>query len=219
MKLRDAWRASALTAAGRSPATSAYRKQPDQVVVDEPCGLHQRIADRRPDEPEAAPPEVGAHRLRGVRLGRDRAHRHPCVLDRRPAGERPQVVHEGRPRVVQGERRWALPIAAATFARLRTMPGSARSRATSASPNAATAATSNSRTPPGSPRACAGWSTTTGRPARPRGSAARTGGARRGWGRPTPRRDRRGRRDPRRRPTGSERCPGRDDARRHARLS
>ena len=37
----------------------------------------------------------------------------------------------------------ALPIAAATFARLRTIPASPRSRSTSASPNAATAATSN----------------------------------------------------------------------------
>ena len=95
-----------LTAAGgHVPGDLGVPEAPDQVVVDEPRGLHQRVADRRPDEPEAAPAEVRAHRLRCVRLGRDRAHLHPRVLDRRPADERPQVVHEGRPRVVQGERR------------------------------------------------------------------------------------------------------------------
>src|SRR5438105_2227742 len=45
------------------------------VVVDHADGLHERVADRRSDEPEAAPLEVAAHGLGGRRLGGDLTER------------------------------------------------------------------------------------------------------------------------------------------------
>src|SRR5437660_1086774 len=64
------------------------------VIVDETAGLHERVADRRPDEPEAALLQVLAHRLRLGGLGRDLAEPLPPVHPRLAADEAPQVLTE-----------------------------------------------------------------------------------------------------------------------------
>src|SRR5438874_11380545 len=61
------------------------------MVVDHAGRLHERVADRRPDEAEAAPFQVLAHRLRLGRLGRDLGEGPPGVDDRLSAHERPEM--------------------------------------------------------------------------------------------------------------------------------
>src|SRR4029450_260424 len=62
-----------------------------QMVVHHARGLHKRVADRRPDEPKAAPDQVLAHRARDVRLGGTLAQSTPGVLGRGPADELPEL--------------------------------------------------------------------------------------------------------------------------------
>jgi hypothetical protein len=59
----------------------------DDVVVHEPRGLHERVADRRPDEAEAAPVQVAAH---GARLGRLRRY----LAKRAPAPDEGLASHK-----------------------------------------------------------------------------------------------------------------------------
>src|SRR6187455_3867656 len=77
----------------------------DRMVVDEPARLHERVADRRADEPEATLLHVLAHRLRFRGLGGDLRNRLPAVHDRVAADEAPEVLAqalelEHPPRVV-----------------------------------------------------------------------------------------------------------------------
>jgi hypothetical protein len=66
----------------------------DGVVVDEPGGLHQRVADGRADEAEAAPLQLLAHRLRFVGLRRQLGKLPPAADERLAADERPQQRRE-----------------------------------------------------------------------------------------------------------------------------
>src|SRR5207253_9513501 len=61
------------------PISEAVRR----VIVHHPRRLHERVADRRPHELEAARLELAAERARRVRLGRHPARRRPGVLVRR----------------------------------------------------------------------------------------------------------------------------------------
>ena len=126
-----------LVAAARSRRAGALgvAEAARQMVVDQAARLHQRVADGRPDEAEAAALQRLAHRLRGRRAGRHLGERRPSGSApgrrrRSPTGRRPGSSSSSHAR--------ALPIAAATLARLRTMPASARQRASSSGPKAAT---------------------------------------------------------------------------------
>src|SRR5438094_10601114 len=67
-------------------------KAVDDVVVDEPRRLHERVADRRPDEAEAALLQVLAHRLRLSGRSRDIGELLPPIHQRLAVDEAPQVV-------------------------------------------------------------------------------------------------------------------------------
>ena len=109
------------------------------VVVDQPARLHQRVGGRRADEAEAAPLELLGQR---GRLRRDRRDLAPSTAApaarRRPA----RTTRSAPPRSSTSAAARAFAIAASILARLRTIPASAISRATSSSPNRATAAIS-----------------------------------------------------------------------------
>src|SRR5262245_7350368 len=62
-----------------------------EVVIDHSDGLHERIADGRADELEAASPQVLAQRVRFRRRSRDFLRRPPLVLYRPAADELPNV--------------------------------------------------------------------------------------------------------------------------------
>jgi hypothetical protein len=64
------------------------------VIVHHPCGLHERVADRRADEREAALLERLAHRIGLGRSGRHLFHGSPAVLPRRPADELPEPLDD-----------------------------------------------------------------------------------------------------------------------------
>jgi hypothetical protein len=66
----------------------------DDVVVDEAACLHQRVADRRPDEAEATPFQLLRHRARLVRLGRELGRRPPAIDPGLAADERPEQLVE-----------------------------------------------------------------------------------------------------------------------------
>src|SRR5262245_46319534 len=74
---RSSWFTRAALRGGRSEAEAR-----DDVVVDDPRRLHERVADGRPDEAEAAALQLLAHRLRDRRLGRDLADRLPAAHER-----------------------------------------------------------------------------------------------------------------------------------------
>src|SRR5437899_10348334 len=76
--------------AGKLPVAEAAH----DVVVDESRRLHERVADRRADEAEAAALQVLAHRARLGRLGGDLGQRLPAPDDRLAADEVPPVVRE-----------------------------------------------------------------------------------------------------------------------------
>src|SRR2546429_999196 len=61
----------------RQPLDLSAPETADEVVVDHPGRLHERVADRRAHEGEAARLEIPAHRMRD--LGR---RRHPAPLPR-----------------------------------------------------------------------------------------------------------------------------------------
>src|SRR5439155_1433216 len=102
-----AGRVDAVEDAGRDrrieadPAAAAV----DDVVVDEARRLHERVADRRPDETEAAPLQILAQRLRLGRLRRDLAECLPAVYERGAADEAPEIGVEAAVLLADGERR------------------------------------------------------------------------------------------------------------------
>src|SRR6058998_1561315 len=59
------------------------------MVIDHAGGLHERIADRRSNEREAAPFEVRAQHVRLPRPGGNLSHARPSVPPRRPSHEFP----------------------------------------------------------------------------------------------------------------------------------
>src|SRR5262249_18560344 len=63
----------------------------DRVVVDEPDGLHERVADGRPDEAKAALLQVLAYRPGLGCLRRDLAERPPLADDRLAVDEAPEI--------------------------------------------------------------------------------------------------------------------------------
>jgi len=72
------------------------------VVVDEPGGLHERVAGRGADEAEAAPFQLLAHRRRLGGLRRDLRDAAPAVHLRLAVDERPEQLRE---RSVERKRR------------------------------------------------------------------------------------------------------------------
>src|SRR5262245_49281360 len=64
------------------------------MIVHHARGLHESVADRRPDESEAALDEIAAHRARGVGRGGTLAVPTPGVLRRLAADELPDVLVE-----------------------------------------------------------------------------------------------------------------------------
>ncbi len=69
----------------------------DQMVVDHPSRLHERITNRRADELEAGASQGFAQRIRLRSLGGDFGQRCPGVLDRCPTDEGPQEIAERLP--------------------------------------------------------------------------------------------------------------------------
>src|SRR5947208_15311882 len=63
----------------------------DRVVVDEADGLHEGVADRRPDETKATLLQVLAQSARLRRLGRDLADGSPRADDRLAVHEAPEI--------------------------------------------------------------------------------------------------------------------------------
>ena len=128
--------------AGRPPPRSAPAAVPEagrQVVVHEADALHERVDDRRADEPEAARLQVARERLRGWRCGRDVARLGRARQPRHGTRHRASRYASNDPKPAWIVRTaWALPIVASILAAFRTMPVSAMSRALSAAPNAAT---------------------------------------------------------------------------------
>ncbi len=194
---------------GDGPRSAAVAEALRQVVVDEPDALHERVDDRRADEPEAALLEVRRQRVRRRRRGRDR--RRP---PRRPAGAPAAAAPSSRdtrrttrtpppspgrpPRSRSSRRSWR------RCGRSRRRPSGAPGPLRRRRPRPADRTPG---TPRGRPRACAGSSTTTAPPGTTRGRAARTARCRRGTAGPTRHRGRRpsAGRDPggRRRPRNS----------------
>ena len=77
-------------AARGEPGHLGVAEAVDDVVVDQPGGLHERVADRRADEREAALPERLAERVRLRRERRDLLEASPRVLPRLAADEAPE---------------------------------------------------------------------------------------------------------------------------------
>jgi len=176
-----------------SAATSRCRKQSVVVIVDHPDGLHQRIADGRPDEAEAEPPQGAAHRGGRRRSGPGiSASERQRFLDGPAVDEIPQKSRQPPVCCAQLE-----DAAARCPPPPRSSSGCARCRGRRASRRRAGHRTGrpsrgrSRRTPAGSPRACAGWSASSARPGPPRGRASRTAPAPRAPARPTGRRGRR----------------------------
>ena len=87
------WRRGRRDVSGARPQASdrAVAEAVHRVVVDETDRLHERVADGRAHEAEAAPTQVGAERPRDLGLGRDLAERAPADLQRPAVDEAPHV--------------------------------------------------------------------------------------------------------------------------------
>src|SRR2546430_624237 len=72
------------------PLALGAREAADEVVVHHPGGLHERVADRRAHEGEAARLEVAAQRLREVGHRRHLPRLPPAVLERPPVHVAPE---------------------------------------------------------------------------------------------------------------------------------
>ena len=127
---------------GVDRGSAAVAEAPRQVVVDQPDALHERVDDRRADEPEAAPLEVRRQRVGGRGRGRDVAGD-----ARRPAGARggggtivARYASNDPNSAAVARNATALPIVASILAPLRTIPASAIRRSRSAASKAATTA-------------------------------------------------------------------------------
>src|SRR3990170_1310738 len=66
----------------------------DRVVVHEADGLHERVAHRRPDEPETALLQILRERMRELRLRRQLGKRAPAADDRLSVDEAPEICVE-----------------------------------------------------------------------------------------------------------------------------
>src|SRR5262252_10231870 len=75
------------------------------MIVDQPDRLHERIADRRAHEGEAAPAEIAAERVGFHRAGGNPGEGAPSVLPRRAADERPDVALEAAELALDREER------------------------------------------------------------------------------------------------------------------
>ena len=78
-------------------------KAASRVIVDEPGRLHERVADRRADEFEAAPEQIFAERVRVLRSARQVLQRPWTVHQRRTTDETPDVGVEGSELLLDGE--------------------------------------------------------------------------------------------------------------------
>ncbi len=171
----------------RATGSAAVAEAAGHVVVDQADALHERVDDRRADEPEAAPPEVGRQRVRGRRRGRDLAGPRGRRQARRRRRDHRREVRDrtSRTRPAVARKAAALPIVASILAPLRTIPASAIRRARSVASNAAT--TAGSKPAERRPEGLALAQDRRPRQARPgttRGRAARTARCRRGPGMP-----------------------------------
>ena len=120
------------------PSALGQRKQSTVWSLTMPDRLHERVADRRADEAEAAPLQIrdSSPATRRSRRGSSPSPRHRFRIGR-AAGERPEMRRErgaGAPARASAAR--ALSIVASILARLRTMPVSASRRSTSSRPEA-----------------------------------------------------------------------------------
>ena len=140
---------------GRLGADAAAGVAAREVVVDHPGRLHQRVRRGGADEHEAARASARGHRGRLRRGRRHVGERLPA-----PAGARSGANDHSSADSPSGQLRprpARCAIAAAILARLRTMPASASSRASSSGAEGARPRGSRSRrTPRGTPAACAG---------------------------------------------------------------
>src|SRR2546429_5665977 len=74
----------------RQPLDLSAPETADEVVVHHPGGLHERVADRRAHEGEAARLEVAAQRVREVGHRRHLPRLPPAVLERPPVHVAPE---------------------------------------------------------------------------------------------------------------------------------
>src|SRR5207245_9796254 len=95
-----------LSSSCREPAHLGVAEALHEMVVDHPHRLHERIADRRADEPEAALDERGAHPIRYAGPGGQVSQAAAGVLLRRAGHEAPQERIE-RALVARGAERRA----------------------------------------------------------------------------------------------------------------
>ena len=93
-------RRSVLSPAARKFAVAVAARH---VVVYQAGGLHECVANRRPDEAKAPSLEILAHRLRLRGLRREVAKRAPAADDRRSADELPDVYVEASKRLADLE--------------------------------------------------------------------------------------------------------------------
>ena len=160
-----------------------------QVVVDEADALHERVDDRRADEPEPAraagrptarpTPASWPGSSPALGVGRQARRRRRAPSLARYASNEPNSRGRRQERRGVADRRVDL---GAGSGRSRRRPSAApRSPSSNAGDDRRVEARG---TPPGTPRACAGSSTTTGPPGTTRGRAARTARRRRGQGVP-----------------------------------
>src|SRR5205823_6063804 len=77
----------------------------DHVIIDHAGGLHERIANGRADEAEAARLEIATEHARGVRHRGHLTRRAPAVLDRLAVDVPPEPGVERALRALHGEER------------------------------------------------------------------------------------------------------------------
>src|SRR5438552_735038 len=108
----------------REPTHLGVAEALHEMIVDHSHRLHERVADRRADEPEVALDERGAHAIRFAGAGREVAQAAAVEL----LGAAPTKLHRNasnEPSCSTNARNArAFDTAARTFCRLRTIPGS-----------------------------------------------------------------------------------------------
>src|SRR6185369_4516770 len=78
--------------AARAASELGIAEAVHRMVVDHTRSLHERVADCRSHEAEAALFQLAAHGVRYRRACRSFAHRAPAVDARAPSGELPDVL-------------------------------------------------------------------------------------------------------------------------------
>ena len=155
------------------------------MVVDHAHGLHEGIDRGRPHE---LPAQLLERLGKGLRL---LGHRRAAIgrrLARRFVA--PQECRQEPSRSIISSARPALLITASILPRWRTMPASASSTWISFHRSGPRAPDRNRKSRGERPRACSGWSASSGPTGNPPGSAVRTGRGRRPRDGPIPGRDR-----------------------------